>query len=43
VIFRCTIAIPSTGWLVAQAIVKRLTIVSHDREIAHYPVPVIEA
>lgn len=29
--------------LVAQAIVERLTIVSRDREITRYPVPVIEA
>jgi hypothetical protein len=29
--------------LVAQAIVERLTLVSHGREIARYPVPVIEA
>ena len=34
---------PVDRMLVAQAIVERLTIVSHDREIARYPVPVIEA
>ena len=34
---------PVGRMLVAQAIVERLTVVSHDREIARYPVPVIEA
>jgi PIN domain nuclease of toxin-antitoxin system len=32
---------PLDRMLVAQAIVERLTIVSRDREIARYPVPVI--
>jgi PIN domain nuclease of toxin-antitoxin system len=34
---------PVDRMLVAQALVERLTIVSRDREITRYPVPVIEA